>query len=71
MSDLPGLPRLLALDEVAEQLRVSTKSVDRWIKKRTLQSYKLGDRVLVSMEDLLAFLEQRHRKCPPQSGKVQ
>ena len=70
MSDLPGLPRLLELKEVAEQLRVSTKSVDRWIKRRELRSYKLGDRVLISMEDLLAFLEQHHRKCPPESTKV-
>ena len=55
------LPRLYSIKKVAQQFDVCTKTVERWITKKDLPSYRLGGRILVSEEDLLAHL-RKHRQ---------
>ncbi len=57
----PRLPRLLAVSEVAELLRVSTKTVRRWIERQELRTHRLGRQLRVAEEDLAAFLGQRRK----------
>ena len=57
----PRLPELLTIDEVAERLKVSTKTVRRWIERGELRIYRLGGQIRVSEEDLLAFLNKNYR----------
>ncbi len=55
------LPRLLAVNEVAQLLQVSTKTVRRWIERRELRTHRLGRQLRVAEEDLAAFLGQRRK----------
>ncbi len=57
-------PEYLTIDEVAERLKVSRRTVYRWIERGELPAYKLGpDRPGVEWrigeEDLIKFLEER------------
>jgi excisionase family DNA binding protein len=57
----PRLPQLLAVDDVAEQLKVSTKTVRRWIERGELRVHHLGRQLRVADEDVAAFLNARRR----------
>lgn len=57
----PRLPEFLTIDEVAQRLKVSTKTVQRWIGRGELHVYRLGGQIRVSEEDLLAFLNKHYR----------
>jgi excisionase family DNA binding protein len=46
----------LTIAEVAERLRVSTRTVRRWIKAGDLIAYRVGGLVRVAESDLRAFL---------------
>ena len=54
--------RLYAVDDVAEQLGVSTKTVRRWIAAGDLPVHRLGRQLRISEADLVAFIAQR--RCP-------
>ena len=56
----PRLPRMLNVEQIAEQVGVSIKTVRRWIKRREVHCHRLGRTIRVSEEDLIAFLN-RHR----------
>ncbi len=49
----------LTVAEVADQLRVSERSVRRWIKERELKVYRLGRAIRISEGDLRSFLRGR------------
>ncbi len=49
----------LTAAEVADQLRVSERSVRRWIKERELKVYRLGRAIRISEGDLRSFLRGR------------
>lgn len=53
------LPRLLSLPDVAQTLRVSVKTVRRWIAQGELRIHTLGRQLRVSEEDLSAFINRR------------
>ncbi len=53
--------RLLTVNEVAELLQVSSKTVRRWIERQELRTHRLGRQLRVSEEDLAAFLGQRRK----------
>jgi excisionase family DNA binding protein len=55
------IPRLLAVTDIADLLRVSIKTVRRWIDRGDLRAHHLGRCVRVSEEDLNAFLAQHRR----------
>ena len=51
-----------SVDDVAEQLGVSSKSVRRWIAAGELPVHRLGRQLRISEADLVAFIAQR--RCP-------
>lgn len=64
-----GLPSgahiaLLTLDEVAEELRVTTKTVRNWIGKGHLPAIRVGGVIRVRRSDLVDLLRppQRHNE---------
>ena len=59
----PRLPRLYTVDEVASYLRMSSKSVRRFITRGDLQSQRAGTSIRVSEADLVAFLSRRSGAC--------
>jgi len=55
------LPELLTLEQVAEHLQVSVKTVRRWIDAGDLVAHRIGRGLRVSKADLQAFI--RLRRC--------
>ncbi len=51
--------RYLTLPEVAEQLKVSRRTVYRWIKAGELGAYKFANEYRITESDLKDFLEAR------------
>ena len=60
VQDLPD-KHLLRPDEVAEYLRVSKKTVHRWVKKGTLDAIKINNLVRIPRSAVVALLETRSR----------
>jgi excisionase family DNA binding protein len=57
----PGKPRFFTIDEVADCLNVSPRTVRRWIKSGDLPVHRFGRAVVrIAEHDLRAFLAQ-HR----------
>ena len=55
------LPRLLTVDEMAERLKVCSKTIRRWITRNELPAHRLGRSVRVAEADLLVFLGKHRR----------
>ncbi|MBS0562652.1 MAG: helix-turn-helix domain-containing protein [Proteobacteria bacterium] len=53
--------RLLTVDQTAEQLQLSTKSVRRLIDSGDLVAHRIGRCIRVADDDLRAFLNARRR----------
>src|SRR3954454_21737571 len=51
-------PGFLAVAEVAQTLRVSVKTVRRWIEQGELRVHRLGRQLRISEEDLSAFINR-------------
>jgi excisionase family DNA binding protein len=51
--------RFFTLNEVAERLRVSSRTVRRWIKAGALPVHRIGGLVRISEADFAAFLALR------------
>ena len=52
--------KVYTVQEIAEQLRVSEKTVLNWIKQRDLPAFPIGKRgYRIRESDLLAFIEKR------------
>ena len=51
--------RYLTLPEVAEQLKVSRRTVYRWVKAGDLGAYKFANEYRITESDLKDFLEAR------------
>jgi excisionase family DNA binding protein len=57
MTTMPcKLPRLFDVDEVAQQIGVSTRTVGRWIKRGELHVHRLGRQLRIAEDDLMLFL---------------
>ena len=50
------LPSLFTIEETAERLKVSTRTVRRLITQRALAAYRVGHGVRISEDDLMAYL---------------
>lgn len=59
--------RLFSLEEVAERLGVSERTVRRWIKAGDLPAYKPGREYRIKPDDLDEFLEER-KVQPEENG---
>jgi len=47
------------INEVADKLEVSTRTVRRYISNGELEVYKIGNKIKVRPEDLESFVESR------------
>jgi excisionase family DNA binding protein len=54
-------PRLRTVAEVAEELRMSEKTVRRWEKSGDLHFHRLGRQLRISEDDLALFLNKCRR----------
>ncbi len=52
-------PRLLKINEVAQFLRVSTRSIRRWISTGELRAHRLGRQWRIAPEAIEEFLALR------------
>ena len=59
--------RLYSLEEVAERLGVSERTVRRWVKAGDLPAYKPGREYRIKPADLEEFLEER-KVQPEENG---
>ncbi len=57
------------LPEIAEKLKVSRRTVYRWVQAGELPAYKLGGEFRITERDLEKFLEARRiPKSDPEGG---
>lgn len=54
--------KLYTTEEVAEQLKVTAKTVREWIGRGELEAIDLGQGYRIRRSDLEAFLESRKRR---------
>jgi excisionase family DNA binding protein len=54
--------RYLTLREVAERLKVSRRTVYRWIKDEDLNAYKIANEYRITERDVKDFLERRRTR---------
>jgi excisionase family DNA binding protein len=52
---------MLTVDQVAEHLAISTKTVRRWIADGRLSVHRIGRQLRISGPDLQAFVAQQRR----------
>jgi len=55
------IPRFYTVEQVAERLGVTGKSIRRWIDQRVLHFHKFQGRLRISEEDLLAYVSSCRR----------
>jgi excisionase family DNA binding protein len=60
--------RYLTLPEVAERLKVSRRTVYRWIKDGDLVAYKFANEYRITESALIEFLEARRTRQPGPKG---
>jgi excisionase family DNA binding protein len=53
-----GRRKLRSIEDVADELLVSTKTVRRWIAAKLLPTYRFGRQIRISDADLAAFIMQ-------------
>lgn len=54
-----AFPALMTIEQAAEHLQVSTKTIRRWIKSGDLVAHRFGHQWRISKSDLLAFIRMR------------
>jgi excisionase family DNA binding protein len=66
----PPLPKLHVIDDVAEILGLSTRTVRRMIAKRELPAVHLGRSVRVHPDDLADYIDRHRGRCPRLATRV-
>ena len=61
LSRLTNDKEFLRIPEVARILRLSRETVYKFIEDGLLPRYKVGGSVLIKIDDLLKFLDERHQ----------
>ena len=54
-----AFPALMTIDQTAEVLQVSTKTICRWIKSGDLVAHRFGRQWRISKSDLHTFIRMR------------
>ncbi len=54
-----AFPALLTIEQTAEHLQVSTKTIRRWIDAGDLVAHRFGRQLRISNQDLQAFVRMR------------
>jgi excisionase family DNA binding protein len=61
--DKPMQEKMYTVQEVAQQLRVSERTVRNWVERGELRVFRIGVRgYRIPETDLLAFIEKRKQK---------
>lgn len=55
------VPRLLSMQDLAERLSVSSKTISRWIASGDLRAHRLGRQIRIAEEDANVFVASRRR----------
>jgi len=58
----PGFKQYLTIKEAADLARLAPPTIRLYIRKGGLRAHKVGRRVIIKREELIAFLEQRQVK---------
>ena len=61
MKQTTSLPRMVAVEDLAETLGVCPKTIRRWIKAGKLKAHFLGRRVLIAEADAAVFIAAGRR----------
>jgi excisionase family DNA binding protein len=59
MSKEAALPQFLTVEEVAELLRVSPRSVYDWVSNREIPFHKAGRRVIFLLDEIMEWTEKK------------
>ena len=59
MNTLSRLPRMLSIEETAQLLSVSTKTIHRWRLAGMLPVHKLGRQIRIAESELETFIRNR------------
>lgn len=57
-----GVTELLTVQEVADRLRVSRRTVERLMHERRLRPFKVGRRTLITSRELDAYMAHQERE---------
>jgi excisionase family DNA binding protein len=60
--DQPKSPKFYTIEEIAECMGSSTRTVRRWVERKLLIAHRIDGLVRISEADFLAFLAA-HRDC--------
>jgi excisionase family DNA binding protein len=55
-----ALPRLVAINELAQQLGMSVRNIRRLVSERSIPHYKLGRLVRFDVDEVVAWLDASH-----------
>ena len=58
LTDLKGEKKLLTLEEIAKELRVSKRTVVRWVQQGILSAYRIGTVIRVPEDAFEKMLKQ-------------
>jgi excisionase family DNA binding protein len=58
ITNLKGEKKLLTLEEIAKELRVSKRTVVRWVQQGVLSAYRIGTVIRVPEDALQRMLKQ-------------
>ncbi len=56
------LPALYPVTEIAKLLKVSPRTVRRWIEKGDLTAHRFGRQIRITDSDLVTFIRQRREQ---------
>jgi excisionase family DNA binding protein len=51
--------KYIDIEELSELLHISTSTINRWVKKRAVPTYKLGSRRLFNKEEILKWMSEK------------
>ena len=54
-----ALPQMFSVDELADRLSVSSKTVCRWISAGDIRAHRLGRQLRISEDDAIGFIATR------------
>lgn len=61
-SGLDSPKKYLTVDEVSEYLRVSPRTIHRWLKQGRIKALRVGNTSRIALEDLNAFIQSNTRE---------
>lgn len=54
---------LMTIAQAAEELGIHLATAYRWVERRTLHAFRIGDQVFVTMDEVRALREQKENSA--------